>query len=70
MHMQNRIQDRGLQAEHVREAINDPHFTSTTFEGRMKVRKTLADGREITVIYFREDFKGTNDYFIITAYYN
>jgi len=69
VHMQYRIQDRGLQAEHIREAIKHPDLTKTTFEGRIKIRKMLDDGRQITVVYYREDSKGTNDYFIITAYY-
>ena len=69
MHMQDRIQERGIQAEHLREAINNPDSTKQVFEGRIKILKTLEDGKEITVIYYREDFKGTNDYFIITAYY-
>ncbi|MDB5266080.1 MAG: hypothetical protein JWM39_793 [Parcubacteria group bacterium] len=40
-----------------------------TFEGRVKVRKKLANGKIIQVIYYKEDVRGTNDYFIITAYY-
>lgn len=61
--------EREFQAEHIRAAINKPDFTEKVFEGRIKVRKKLDDGRTIVVVYYKEDVRGTNDYFIITAYY-
>ena len=67
--MQYRIQDRSLQVEHIRKAIHNPDATEKEFEGRTKIRKRLSDTKQITVIYYREDFNRTNDYFIITAYY-
>ncbi len=70
LHMQDRIQERGIQIEHLRETLDNPDFTGPAYDGKMKAIKKLADGRTITVIYYREDFRGTNNYFIITAYYN
>ncbi len=62
--------ERVIQAEHVRAAIMKPDFSKQSFDGRTEAYKVLADGREITVIYAKNNFKGTNDCYIITAYYN
>lgn len=67
--MQDMIQFRELNIDHVKLAIREPDFTETTFQGRMKVRKELDDGRVLEVIYFREGFKDSNDHVVITAYY-
>lgn len=64
------MQEREFQAEHIKEAIAVPDFTKKQENGNIKVRKKLSDGRQITIIYYKEDFRGTNDYLIITAYYN
>jgi hypothetical protein len=68
-HAQDRIQERVLQAEHIKIAIREPDLARITFDNRIKVSKKLPNDRTITVIYYKEDFRGTNDYFIITAYY-
>ena len=69
VHAQTRMAEREFQIEHVRLAIREPDLAENTFEGRVKVTKELEDGRTIIVLYYKEDFRGTNDYFIITAYY-
>ncbi len=68
-HIQVRMLERELDAGHMKLAIAKPDFTEPTFQGRIKVRKELDDGRTVVVIYCKEDFRGTNDYLIITAYY-
>lgn len=68
-HMQDRIQDRSIDADHVRKAINNPDFTKSVFEGRILVKKKLEDGRTIKVIYFKDGFRDVNDRVIITALY-
>lgn len=69
VHSQIRLQERGIDPAIVKTAILDPDFTKPTFAGRILVRKELEDGRTIQVIYSKDDFKGTNDCFIITAYF-
>ncbi len=69
LHAQDRMQEREFQAKHIKLAIREPDLTKKVFEGRLKVTKKLEDGRQIVVIYFKEDFRGSNDYFIITSYY-
>ncbi len=68
-HSQVRLQERGLQIDDIKKAIREPDFTEPTFEGRMLARKSLSNGRTIEVIYFKDGFRKSNDYFIITAYY-
>ncbi|MBI5004508.1 DUF4258 domain-containing protein [Candidatus Kaiserbacteria bacterium] len=68
-HFQVRMLERGISVDHVKSAIKNPDFTETVFQGRIKARKEIEDGRVIEVIYYRQGFKGANDYVIITAYY-
>lgn len=68
-HFQDRMQERGIEVDHVRKAVNDPDFTKDTFQGRKLSRKKLEDGRTIEVIYFKDGFRNTNDIIIITAIY-
>ncbi len=68
-HFQYRLMERGIDVDHVKHAIRDPDFTETTFQGRILVRKEIDEKRVIEVIYYRQGFKGANDYVIITAYY-
>jgi hypothetical protein len=69
VHAQIRMQERGLQVDDIKKAINDPDFTKDAYEGKVLVRKELANGRTIEVVYFKDGFRNSNDYFIITAYY-
>lgn len=69
VHAQTRITERGVDLAHIKRAILEPDFTNKSFEGRILSRKTLEDGRLIEVIYSKDGFRGTNDYFIVTAYY-
>lgn len=68
-HMQDMIQFRGLNVDHVRLAIREPDFTEETFEGRVKVCKQLEKGKAIKVLYHKDGFKKANDFMVITAYY-
>jgi uncharacterized DUF497 family protein len=53
VHAQIRMQERGLQVDDIKKAINDPDFTKDAYEGKVLVRKELANGRTIEVVYFR-----------------
>ena len=69
-HFQDRIQERGIEIDHVRKAISAPDFTKKLFEGRVVVRKKIDAKRTIEVVYLKEKAtKKTNDYLVITAYY-
>jgi hypothetical protein len=68
-HAQYRLSERGISIEHIKQAIKSPDFTEPTFEGRVKVRKKVDSERVLEVIYYRQGFRGANDYVIITAYY-
>ena len=69
-HAQERIQERGIDVDHIKKAIREPDFTEPQFEGRILARKQIDKKRLIEVIYFKEvSVKKTNDYLIITAYY-
>lgn len=63
------MQERGIDIDHVRKAINSPDFTKETFEHRILVRKRVDENRVIEVIYFRDGFRDSRDYIIITAYF-
>ena len=68
-HCQERINERSLQIEHIRKAINEPDLQKSTFKGRVLVRKKIDEERVIEVIYFKDGFRDTNDIVIITAVY-
>lgn len=63
------MMERGIDVDHVKQAIRNPDFTEPIFQGRILVRKEIDKTRVIEVIYYRQGFKGANDYVIITAYY-
>lgn len=67
--MQDMIQHRGINVDHVREAIREPDFTSDTFQGRIRVCKQVGKDRAIKVIYCKDGFRDKNDYIVVTAYY-
>ena len=68
-HFQVRMLERGIDIDHVKKAVKNPDFTEQTFQGRIKACKQIDEKRAIEVIYYRQGFKGANDYVIITAYY-
>ena len=69
-HAQERIQERGLQIDHIKQAIREPDFTKKVFEDRTLVRKKIDKKRTIEVIYCKEGIvRNTNDYLVVTAYY-
>lgn len=63
------MQERGIEVNHVRGAINEPDFTKETFQHRVLVRKKIDKNHTIEVVYFKDGFRDSHDYFIITAYY-
>lgn len=69
-HFQARMLERGIEIDHVRQAITSPDTEEQVFDGRTKVRKRIDDSKEIEVIYFRDGFRGNeNDRIVVTAYY-
>lgn len=68
-HFQYRMMERGIDVNHIKRAIKDPDFAESTFQDRILVRKEIDKNRVIEVIYYKQGFKGANDYVIITAYY-
>ena len=70
IHIQDRIQKRDLQIDHIKKAIREPDFKETVFNGRTRVRKKIDDKKAIEVIYCKEGFRDTpNQFLVITAYY-
>lgn len=69
VHAQARLIERGIDVGHVKSAVLNPDFTEAAYDGKMRATKELDGGRTIEVIYSKEDYRGTNDYFIVTAYY-
>lgn len=63
------MQERGIDVDHIRKAINTPDFTKETFKHRILVRKKIDEMRTIEVIYFKDGFRDSNDHIIITAYF-
>lgn len=68
-HAQDMLQYRNINVDDLKKAIRDPDFTKPLDDGRLKVCKQVGEGKAITVVYYKESTKGTNDYLIITAYY-
>lgn len=68
-HMQDMIQFREINVEHVKLAIREPDWTKETFQGRVKVCKQVEEDRAIRAVYYRDGFRDTNDHIVITAYY-
>jgi hypothetical protein len=70
VHFQQRMQERGIQIDHVKKAIREPDKKKTVFEGRIRVSKKLEDNRTIEVVYCKEGFRDKpNQFIVITAYY-
>lgn len=68
-HFQDMIQFRGLNLEHVKQALKNPDEKENVFDGKIRVKKDL-DGRIIEVIYSKDNFRDKKEeYIIITAYY-
>jgi hypothetical protein len=68
-HFQDMMTYRGIDIEHVKDAVRSPDSKNTVFEGRIRVKKKIGK-KEIEVIYYRDGFKDkTDEYVVITAYY-
>ena len=63
------MQERGIEVDHVRKAINSPDFTKDVFEGRILVRKRIDKDKVIEVVYCKEkSLRKSSEFLIITAY--
>lgn len=71
LHFQYRLAERGISVDHLKKAIRDPDVKEEVFEGRTRVRKKIDEvGKELEVIYFKEQFRDKKEeYIVITAYY-
>lgn len=68
-HFEDRVQDRGLNIDHVKKAIKEPDNKENIREGRFKVEKKI-EGKTIRVVYYKEGFRDKKNHFIlVTAYY-
>jgi len=63
------MMERGIDVDHVKQTMKNPDFTEPTFSGRIIARKKIDKARTIEVVYYKQGFKGANDFVIITAYY-
>ncbi|HQU08076.1 MAG TPA: hypothetical protein PK539_03435 [Candidatus Paceibacterota bacterium] len=68
--MQDMIQFRGLNVEHVKLAIREPDWTKKTFQGRLRACKQVGRNKAVRVVYYKDGFRDSNDYIVITAYYS
>ena len=69
VHFQARLAERGIDIDHVKQAIRRPDSKENVFDGKIKVTKEIG-GRQIEVIYFKEAFKDKEEeYLLVTAYY-
>ncbi len=68
-HMQDMMQFRGIEIDHVRQAINKPDLTEPAYNDKILVRKKIDEEKTIEVIYRKDGFRDTNDIILITAYY-
>lgn len=69
VHAQVRLLERGIDPANLKRVVLEPDFTESSYSGNIKSNKELEDGRVLEVIYRKEDFRKTNEYFIVTAYY-
>lgn len=68
-HFQDMIQFRGLNLEHVKQALREPDEKDDVFDGRTRVKKNV-DEKVIEVVYYKDKFRDKKEeYIIITAYY-
>jgi len=68
VHFQQRLSERGIEIEHVKQAIRNPELTENVFEGRIVVQKNIG-GKTIEVVYFKDGFRDKEEYICITARY-
>ena len=68
-HFEERLVERGIDIDHVKQAIARPDWTQTDFQGRIIVRKKIDESRTIKVVYCKQAAKKSVDPLIITAYY-
>ena len=69
IHFQVRLTERGIDIDHIKQAIRKPDSKHAMFEGRIAVVRKI-DGKTIKVVYFKDGFRDKKDeYIVITAYY-
>jgi hypothetical protein len=70
VHFQARLSERGIDIDHIKQAIRNPDLKESVFDGKIKVTKKVSDNKEIEVIYSKEAFKDKGEeYLLVTAYY-
>lgn len=68
-HFQERLSERGINLDHVKQAIKSPDEKEDAFEGKTRVRKKVGD-KIIEAIYYKDAFRDRKEnYILITAYY-
>jgi len=68
-HFQDMMILRGIDINHVKQALLNPDETKDAYKGKIKAIKEVG-GKTIEVIYCRESFRDKGkEYLIITAYY-
>lgn len=69
-HFEDMMQYRGVDMDHVKKAMREPDSTESTYDGKMKNKKVLEDGRTIAVVHSAEGFRNADARVMITAYYS
>ncbi len=67
--MKDRLQERGIDMGQIKKTIMYPDFAGVANGGKLKARKKLENGVILEVIYAKDSYRGSNYYFIVTAYY-
>ncbi|MBI2673885.1 MAG: DUF4258 domain-containing protein [Candidatus Zambryskibacteria bacterium] len=65
-HFQEKIIERDIDVDHIKQAIRTPDYYAHESEGRVLVRKKI-DHRTLEVIYVKGNSK--NKFIIVTAYW-
>lgn len=66
IHFREKLVERGINVDHVKQAIQNPDYQIPKSEGRILARKRI-DTRVLEIIYAKGSSK--NKFVIITAYY-
>ncbi len=68
-HFKFRMMERGIDIDHVKQAVNSPDLIKHNDDGSILVRKTLGSRRAIEVVYREQFVRGKTAFIMITAYY-
>lgn len=68
-HFQERLSQRGIDFDHVKQAIKSPDKKEDAFDGKIRVQKKMGT-KTVEVIYYKDAFRDKKDnYILVTAYY-